>query len=303
MQNNGFCGPKPTSKRSQNLKILLTGASGFTGRHFVSRHCADHEILCLDVDLLDRRSLWSAIERLDFDAVVHMAAQSYVAHDSAEDFYRVNVVGTTNLLDSLVKRKAKQLMSVLIVSSANVYGKNTSEFIDESSPLRPMNHYAASKVAMELMCQSYFNEMPLVIARPFNYTGIGQDTRFLIPKIVNAFKNKSDTLTLGNLNVEREFNDVNFICDAYMALLQFGLANETYNICTGVSYSIEDVVNVLTEITSHKVKINSSDELSRKNEIARLCGDPRKLITVFENANLNPLSYTLSETLQAMIKV
>ena len=164
--------------------------------------------------------------------VVHLAAISFVGHGNADDFYRVNVVGTVNLLEALLKLEKKPT-KVLIASSANVYGNCEISPISESQQPLPVNHYAMSKLAMELMARTYLSRLPIFFTRPFNYIGLGQAESFVIPKLISHFTKKAEVIELGNLNVEREFNDVRFVCDAYLRLLDVAKPGESYNICSG----------------------------------------------------------------------
>ncbi len=111
------------------------------------------------------------------DYVIHLAALSYVARNDSTGFYAVNTVGTTNLLEAIVTAKLN-LRRVVIASSANVYGNATVEPITEATPPAPVNHYAASKLAMEVMVRTYADRFPIVLTRPFNYTGVGQTETF-----------------------------------------------------------------------------------------------------------------------------
>ena len=98
-----------------------------------------------------------------------------------------NAVGTTHLLDAIASLQSVP-RRVVVASSANVYGNSTVEPITEATPPAPVNHYAASKMAMEAMARTYVDRLPLVITRPFNYTGVGgQVDHFLVPKLVAHF--------------------------------------------------------------------------------------------------------------------
>lgn len=154
---------------------------------------------------------------------------------------------------------------------------------------------------MEEMAKTYFDKLPVIIARPFNYTGPGQRDNFLIPKLVKHFVQKQATIELGNLNVEREFNDVAMICDAYLALLQIGEPGETYNVCSGNARSLQDVVSTLTRITNHPIKIVINPDFIRSNEVHRMCGDAKKLNALFERHQIQLRKINLETTLGNMI--
>ena len=206
------------------MRILLTGAEGFTGRHFsIAASKAGYEVFALKADLTNSEALSAEVKMVSPAYVLHLAAISAVTHADEEAFYRVNVFGTQNLLRALSKLDYLP-EKVLLASSANVYGNSLESPITEKVYPSPVNHYAMSKLAMELMSRAYFQGLPIVIARPFNYTGPGHDTRFVIPKIVEHFKRCAPEIELGNLDILREYNDVRMVCQVYLGLLKSGIA-------------------------------------------------------------------------------
>ena len=154
---------------------------------------------------------------------------------------------------------------------------------------------------MEHMAANFQDQFPIIIARPFNYTGPGQSVDFLIPKLVANFKAKAPTLYLGNLHVEREFNDVRMVCAAYLALLNRPVAKsdiEVFNICSGKTYTLQDVLNELTNITGHQIDVKINPDFVRPNEVHKLCGNPQKL-----QAATGPLpNFSLQDTLKFMLE-
>ncbi|MFY7939819.1 MAG: GDP-mannose 4,6-dehydratase [Burkholderiaceae bacterium] len=280
------------------MKILLTGSAGFTGHHFaVCAQAAGHAVLPLQADLTDKAAVAAEVLQAAPDAVVHLAAISFVGHADDSDFYRVNVIGTMNLLTALAELP-RPPAKVLLASSANIYGNCDASPIGEDQSPAPVNHYATSKLAMEHMARTWSERLPIVITRPFNYTGAGQGGQFLIPKLVDHFARKAPCIELGNLHVEREFNDVRMVCNAYMALLSHGQAGQAYNVCTGQTYTLQNVLERLTAITGHALEVQVNPAFVRANEVHRLCGNPTKLLTC-----VGPLpGYALSETLQWMLE-
>lgn len=283
------------------MKILVTGAKGFTGQHFSKLATeAGHEVVPLQSNLNEIEALDAEILRVSPDYVIHFAGISFVASKDNEAFYRVHALGTSNLLNALLKLQ-KLPQKILLASSATIYGNSDNPFSVETQTPSPIDHYAMSKVAMEEMAKTYFDKLPVIIARPFNYTGPGQRDNFLIPKLVKHFVQKLPTIELGNLNVEREFNDVAMICDAYLALLQFGEPGETYNVCSGRARSLQDVVSTLTRITNHPIEIVINPDFIRSNEVHRMCGDAKKLNTLFERHHIQVRQVDLETTLSNMI--
>ena len=229
--------------------ILITGASGFTGRHFIlaakkrGYRCValchnPSEVVpdadgCAVADLLDVSSLNNTISRVKPGLVLHLAAVSFVVHENVAEIYQVNLIGTLNLINALASESGN-LQRILVASSANIYGNVTNLPITETIVPQPVNHYAISKYAME-MPAAQFTDLPMVLARPFNYTGTGQHESFLIPKIVSAYKRAQPEIQLGNLDVSRDFSDVRDVVDAYLKLLELPAPAPVYNICSGIS--------------------------------------------------------------------
>ena len=273
--------------------MLVTGADGFTGCYFVHRaEACGYKVHALRSNLLDEKSLSAEILLERPEIVVHLAAISLVAHEDSSAFYQVNVVGTTNLLNALVAL-GYPLRKVLIASSANVYGNSKKSPISEEELPAPNNHYAMSKLAMEFMARSYLDRLPIFFTRPFNYVGVGQSLSFVIPKIVDHFKKKSCFIELGNLDVEREFNDVRFVCDAYLILLEKANIGEVYNVCTGQSYSLKVVLTKLSEITGWHITAKTNPEFLRKDEIQQLYGNSSRLKSCIGKLNHLPLENIL----------
>ncbi len=279
------------------MKILLTGAAGFTGLFFKSAaEAAGQQVVALQADLTDKAAVTAEVHQAAPDVVVHLAAISFVGHADDTALYGVNVVGSLNLLAGLAALPIKP-HKVLLASSANVYGNCDASPITEGQTPSPNNHYGASKLAMEHMALTYADRLPLVITRPFNYTGPGQALQFLIPKLVSHFARRAPAIELGNLHVEREFNDVRMVCDAYLALLTLGVPGEVYNVCSGQPYTLHHVLSLLSGITGHTMDVQVNPAFVRANEVHRLCGSPHKLRACVGDL----LAYDLADTLQWML--
>lgn len=280
------------------MKILLTGATGFTGQFFKLRAEQDgHYVWPLQADLTDKAAVTAEVQAAQPDAVMHLAAISFVGHADDTAFYAVNVVGTMNLLGALADLPVKP-RCVLLASSANVYGNCDTSPISEVQTPAPVNHYATSKLAMELMAKTFLDRLPIIITRPFNYTGRGQAQQFLIPKLVSHFARRAPQIELGNLQVEREFNDVRMVADAHLSLLSQGRPREVYNVCTGQTYALQKVIAILEELTGHHMEVRVNPAFVRPSEVFRLCGDPRKLIVATGTLR----SPSLEETLRWMLE-
>ena len=281
-------------------RIYVTGSQGFTGLHLAPYLKENgYEVLRAQANLLDAAALTSEVHALQPTHVLHLAAIAFVAHADAEAMYLTNILGTRHLLEAL--KPVKGLQKVLLASSAHVYGNSEASPLPEQQPPAPANDYAVSKLAMEHLARLYLPALPVVLARPFNYTGPGQSADFLIPKLVNAYKRRDARIELGNLDVFREFNDVRLICAAYALLLAHGQAGSVVNVCSGQAHALRDVLALLTELTGHKPEVFVNPAFVRANELTRLCGDPAALQTLAA-ANLDALpSHTLQETLRWML--
>ena len=171
-------------------KVLVTGLKGFTGRYIQTELQAQgYNVVGLSSDLTVPDDVASEVAQVQPDAVIHLAGIAFVGHSNANAFYEVNLIGTRNLLEALAQH-APNVQSILLASSANVYGNRTEGVLSEDTIPDPANDYAVSKLAMEKMAHLWVDRLPLFIVRPFNYTGIGQDEKFLIPKIVTHFQAK-----------------------------------------------------------------------------------------------------------------
>lgn len=297
------------------MRALVTGALGFTGRYvcralteagwevwgtghgpndFADEEALEHYESC---DLNDPGALNRVVAAARPEAVVHLAAVAFVGHGTASDFYRINLIGTRNLLQAIESAKTMP-RSVILASSANVYGNGAEGSIREDRPANPSNDYAVSKSAMEQMARLWFDRVPILITRPFNYTGVGQDINFLIPKIVSHVRSKASTLELGNLNVARDFSDVRFVADVYRRLLESDHSGDTVNICSGQATTLEEVLSLAQEIAGHSIEVRVNPEFVRSNEVKMLCGDPNRLKSL-----TGPIDApSLRETLRWMIE-
>ena len=285
-------------------RALVTGHDGFTGR-YVAREleAAGYRVIGLShvaaaaadtivADLLDREALGAAISRTKPDVVVHLAAIAFVAHGDAEALYRVNVLGTRNLLEALAASGHVPRI-VVLASSANIYGNAEVEPITEDTPPAPANDYAVSKLAMEYMSRLWMDRLPIVITRPFNYTGVGQAPQFLIPKLVAHFRRREPEIELGNIGVWRDFSDVRDVARAYAGLVAAAPAGEVVNICSGRAHSLEEILEMMAGIAGYRIAVRVNPEFVRASEVVRLVGSNRKLQDVVGGARPTTLPETL----------
>lgn len=278
---------------------LLTGAAGFTGRLMQKAlEARGLHVVPLDCDITDKASLQACVLRANPDWVVHLAALSFVGDTHLEAFYGVNVCGTLNLLEALGTLK-KPPTRVLIASSANIYGSPAIELIDEQVIPAPVNHYACSKLAMEHMVHTWFDRLPIVITRPFNYTGVGQDARFLIPKIIDHAARRAPVIELGNLDVSRDFSDVRDVVSAYMGLLNSDACGVTVNVCRGHATSLREIITHVNELAGYAIEVQVNPAFVRANEIPILRGDNQYLRALVGQVPAIPIEQTLADMLRS----
>ncbi|HEY0487931.1 MAG TPA: GDP-mannose 4,6-dehydratase [Telluria sp.] len=292
-------------------RALITGLHGFTG-HYMAQEltAAGYRVFGIvlpgepvgpdvyTVDLCDRDALMRAVGEIQPDVVVHLAGIAFVAHANAELIYRVNIVGTRNLLEALAAGR-HQPSSVLLASSANIYGHAGMPVIDESAPPAPFNDYGVSKLAMEHMAQLWTDRLPIIIVRPFNYTGVGQERRFLLPKIVSHFRKRKPGIELGNIDIERDFSDVRVVARSYRRLLALSPPGQTYNVCSGRAYSLGAIIETMSGIAGYDIKVSVNPAFVRAGDVPSLVGSNHKLASVIGDIEPTPLEETLRWMYQA----
>lgn len=285
-------------------RVLVTGLSGFTGAYIADALVArglevvDPLAAVTGFDLTLPATLAAAIDQVAPDYVIHLGAISFVNHANPVDFYRVNTVGTISLLEAIA-RSPKPVRKIIVASSANIYGNAQGSPLGETTVPQPVNHYACSKLAMEYLVRQWFDRLPIVVVRPFNYTGRGQAAKFLIPKIVDHFRRSAEIIELGNLDVARDFSDVRDVALAYAELLDAPAISDIVNICSGKSYSLQWIIDRCTEISGHTLKVETNPAFTRADEVKTLTGSPIKLDALVGNAVRHDFSTTLRWMLEA----
>jgi len=257
-----------------SAKVWVIGAESFTGHYLVQAlQQANYNVDTSSVDITDPRQLESTLLETLPDYIINLAAISFVPDGEDESIYAVNTFGPQNILEACLKL-SKRPKNIILASSANVYGVQQGEQMDERCVPNPINHYGCSKWSMEQIAKTYSDRLNITITRPFNYTGKGQDNKFLVPKIVNHFKQKAGTIKLGNVGVWRDFSDVRWIAQAYVALLQSSkIIAHPVNLCSSKLTSIKDIIDYLTQLTGHHIEIEVNKDFMRQSDIKRQSGD------------------------------
>lgn len=298
-------------------RILVTGVDGFTGRYLAPLLAArGHEVHGLVMrlpgggtapagvtalhacDLLDAQGLREVAARVQPQAVAHLAAIANVAHGDVGAIYRINLVGSRHLLAALAAAPQPP-EQVLLASSANIYGNTAEGVITEQVPPAPANDYAVSKLAMEHVAAIWRAQLPITVARPFNYTGVGQTEDFLLPKIVAHYRRRAPVIELGNLEVERDFSDVRMVAECYARLLERTGSAGPFNVCSGVGHTLRGVLRMASELTGHEPEIRVNPAFVRPNEVKKLVGSRAALDAAIGGVPVPPLRETLAWMLQA----
>jgi len=268
-------------------RVLLTGASGFVGRHVLASGLdgafAGAEFIALPaVDVRDSEALQRELRGVGPDYVIHLAAQSFVPRsfeDPAETL-AINVLGTLNLLQALDSDGFSGRF--LYVSSGDVYGTVSESRlpVDEDLPPAPRNPYAVSKVAAEQLCLQWHrsNRLDVVIARPFNHVGPGQGRSFVVPALAAqvvavASGRQASTISAGDIDVTRDFTDVRDVVSAYANLLVSGNAGKIYAVGSGIERSVRDILHRLLELAGAEADVSQDPAKFRPAEQRRMVAD------------------------------
>jgi nucleoside-diphosphate-sugar epimerase len=281
--------------------VLVTGASGFTGRHVLTALLARGlRPIQLQGRLDDVEGIVQQLRKSGARRVLHLAGMAVTHNVPPLAAYDANVIGTASLLTALSLFR-DQFDLVVLASTATTYLPLVGQvMVDETTPVCATNHYGASKLAMETVAEQFRQVLPIVIVRPFNYTGIGQNINFLIPKIVAAFQRCQRELVMGNQHVTREFNDVRYVAQVYADLLMTARPNNgTVNLCTGRGVSISEVLHVCTELSGHEIHVRTDPVFVRPGEPSELVGNPSKLESLVSTRN----KYSIRDTLVWMLSV
>ncbi|HKD35129.1 MAG TPA: GDP-mannose 4,6-dehydratase [Gaiellaceae bacterium] len=277
--------------------VLVTGPGGFVGAHL--RAELGEAFVPYEGDVLDADALRSALGGAD--AVVHLAAQSSVAAswEDAMASWRVNVDGTVCVLEAV--RAERPEARVLLASTCEVYGNAARIPTPEDERIAPRSPYAASKAAAELAC--VFSGLDVIVARATNHEGPGRDDRFAVGswtrQLARLEAEGGGTLRVGDLSAERDILDVRDVCRAYRLLLDPAVPAGTYNVASGRTVKMAEVVEQLIGLARAPVRVERDEARVRPADIPRLSGDPSKLRAVAGWEPEISLEQTLADTLAA----
>lgn len=308
-------------------RVLITGAGGFVGTHLIHalKAAGNVEIFAAvykatsDITSLIPEDHIIAGDLTDFDyatklvgisspdVIYHLAALS-VVHSSAKQATAV-MNGNTNISYNILEavRLGAPKARFIAISSGNVYGavQDTTYPINESTPIRPLNPYAVSKVSQEMLALQYFLAygLDVIILRPFNHTGVGQTSDFVIPRLAEQFvrieKGSTPVVEVGNTSTIRDFTDVRDMVGAYILAAEKGLSGEIYNIGTGIGHTIAEILDILQSLSSAKALIKVKQDFVRSSDVPVLVADASKFRTISGWEPKITLSKTISDILES----
>lgn len=296
------------------MSSLVTGAGGFVGQWLIRSLLErgeriagftlgppsaigvltaqqEKEVEWIEGDIRDSRAIERALDSSEPDAIYHLAGVTFVPAAGADPAatYEVNTLGAGRLLAALAQRHkaARAKARVLIVGSAEQYGAHDRSECPllETAAQRPATVYAASKAAQEVIAlqASKQFDIPVIFTRSFNHSGLGQESRFLLPGLIQRLRSLSQTgetrLPVGNTTPVRDFLHVTDAVSAYIALLEKGRSGEAYNVASGKGWSVAELIEMALRITSVEARPERDESLARPVDVEWLVGDSNKLRT------------------------
>ncbi|MDY0980255.1 GDP-mannose 4,6-dehydratase [Stenotrophomonas sp. CFBP8994] len=297
-------------------KVLVTGGGGFVGRHLLSAiaegrfgRLRDAVVLPSGLDVRDEEALSDFVAEQRPDAVIHLAAQSFVprAIENPRETYDINVIGTLNLIQAL--DAAGFNGRFLFVSSGDVYGRvdESSLPVDASTWPRPGNPYASSKLAAEEFCLQWSRRTgaQVLVARPFNHIGPGQSDRFVVSSLAHqvvAIKEgrQPAIIEVGDIDATRDFSDVRDVVSAYAAILEQGNNQARYIVASGVERSVATILRRMLELAGVSADIRVDPSRLRASEQRRMVADPSATTQETGWRPLIELDQTLTDILQSV---
>jgi GDP-4-dehydro-6-deoxy-D-mannose reductase len=288
------------------VKALITGAGGFVGP-YLRRHLEeqDDEVVGtdLDVDITDGEGVLRAFTEARPDVVYHLAAASHVgtSWSAPVDVVRVNVEGTLNVLLAALEAKVER---VVVIGSAEEYGKVVELPVTETTPLRPVSPYGASKAAAEMLASHMVRgrDLGVVCVRAFNHLGPGQSDALVASAIARQVaeveKAGGGVVRTGDLTPRRDFTDVRDVVRAYRLLAEEGEPGEAYNVCSGRDVAIQAIADHLRSRSTVEVRFELDEARLRPVEVPVFRGDNSKLRAATGWEPTIPLEQTLDDVLE-----
>lgn len=277
------------------MRALITGSEGFIGKHLTAElenngyevvRCDLHgEAPVVPLNILDQEAVLGVISRYRPDVLINMAGQANVglSWKKPQMTLEINTVGTLNLLEAI--RAVKPEMRVIAVGSSDEYGVLLDRGINvtEDMEIHPTTPYAISKQAQEEFCQLYCRAygMNICMTRQFNLGGAGQAKGFMISDFASGIAEieagRQAYLSVGNLQSARDFTHVKDACRAVRLIAEKGHAGEIYNICSGKTYTAQEVLDRLINMSQVSIEVRTDPARMRPSDTPVICGNHDKL--------------------------
>ena len=305
------------------MDALVTGAGGFVGRYLLQQlleegrdpgatklpheHLKQDGVEVFDLDLGNSNAVYNLLARERPAQIYHLAAQSSVAQSwkDPESTIDVNIKGTLHLLEA-VRRIPEYYPRILLVGSGEEYGylrKNACP-VAETEALHPGNIYAVTKACQNMLGSVYARAygMAVVMVRAFNHIGVGQSPVFVAADFALQIaemeaKFRPPVMKVGNLSAKRDFSDVRDVVRAYTALMQKGIAGETYNVGSGRAVPVQEILDILLRLSTESIVVEQDPAKMRPSDVPCMEADIAKLQ---EDTGWEPM-YSLEETLRTML--
>lgn len=320
----------------EKKRFLITGFSGFVGRHFlhylydkneemeifgidirkpafdVSVYADRLHIQFEEVNLLNRDELKSVIERFRPQYILHLASFSSVAFSWQHP--EESFVNNTNIFLNMtgVLKELQLPCRVLSIGSSEEYGNVMAEQLPlrESMQLQPVSPYAVARVSQEMLSKVFVDSyhLDIILTRSFNHIGPWQDERFVVPSFIRRILNIKDeglsegTIETGDTTIIRDFVDVRDVVNAYYMLLMDGTPGEIYNICSGTGIALADIINQVADIVGIKVHTKVNPEYVRPNDNRVVIGSHDKLTSELGWQPVIAWNQTLGDMVKEMSK-
>lgn len=289
--------------------ILITGATGFLGKQLAKTlRARGHSFIGTTTgepgpdlrccDITDEDAVSALVRDVQPDTIIHCAALSSVTANKSIDYYRINVIGTDNLLKAAAETEKRPRF--VLISTAGVYGNHPVEVLDEGLPPLPIHHYGLSKFAAERLTHTFADRLDFTIVRPFNIIGRGQTPGFIVPKLVEHFAAGAREIRLGNIDVYRDYIDVDTAAEIILRLSELPTSiGQTVNLCTGRGTSLRELIAAIQEVAGYEIEVIQDPAFIRHPEIWRLLGSADRLLGLLgEDAiTSKPLQSVLHEML------
>ena len=279
-------------------KLLILGINGFAGRHI--QHNLDNnnlkmsyeivgvdqivdrlaDVKYIEADLTKKKNIEKILTEEKPDYILNLIG-TYKKNDDFNTLLNINALITRDLLEVIINNKLK-IKNTTIIGTAAEYGYDDTLPIKENLNTIPVNNYGLSKLIQTNICLYYQKKYSLniCIARPFNIIGNNLPKNLSIGSFVHQIKNAKDedTIFVGNLNTKRDFLHINDVISAYFCILEKGKRGKIYNICSGRSYYIKDILDYLVKTSGKKINIVVKSEFIKKDDIEDIYGDNAELV-------------------------